>query len=172
MMQETTARERDPFLEAVGRVTVAGAQLDSYLHNLLGILTMEPTLIRVASAEGTARLIEFCGIALTNDTIEPRDVAEIKACLNRARDLKDKRNTVVHSLYSRAEDGSSFEAMKPRRRKLSHSVSTITVAEMEATADGITELCQELFRVGWNARAAKSGMDRIPPPGAPADASA
>ncbi|WP_216588567.1 hypothetical protein [Streptomyces brasiliscabiei] len=149
--------ERNPFLEAVGRVTLAGAALDASLRGLLGSIAHEPTLLMYANAEGTARLIELCELALTVGTVDGQDVIEIKACLTRARQLKDKRNTVVHSIFAPAEDGDGFEAMKPLRKNIGLSVSAITIAEMEATAESIEDLRSDMFRAGWNVNAKRMG---------------
>ncbi|GGW47287.1 hypothetical protein CP966_25315 [Streptomyces galilaeus] len=167
MTTDPTARERNPFLEAVGRVTVAGAALDHNLHNMLGMLSMEPTLIHLANAEGTARLIELCELVVSVHGFAAEDAADIRQCLARAKALKDKRNTVVHSLYMGAEDGNGLEALKPLRRKLGHTATPITVEEMEALADDIVQLRTDIFRATWNARAKEKGINRIPNPAAP-----
>ncbi|MET7711012.1 hypothetical protein [Streptomyces sp. NPDC005407] len=172
MTSDATAPERDPFLEAVGRVTVAGAHLDASLHGLLGAIAFEPTLLKLANAEGTARLIDMCEVALTVGTLAPEDVAEVRACLARARELKDKRNQIVHSIFLQAEKGNGFEAMKPRSRKLGSSVVSLTVEEMEATAKQMAELRERMFRAGWNGRCKMTGMTPIPPPAPSAEASA
>ncbi|MGP4090746.1 hypothetical protein [Streptomyces sp. KR55] len=57
MTSDATPRERNPFFEAVGRVTVAGAELDFSLRQLLGTIAPEPTLLLSANTEGCARLI-------------------------------------------------------------------------------------------------------------------
>ncbi|MFG1668768.1 hypothetical protein [Streptomyces sp. Y7] len=174
MTSNAATPERNPFLEAVGRVTVAGANLDFGLHNLLGQLAFEPTLIQLANAEGTARLIELCELALKTYDVDmlPEDVAEVQRCLVRAKVLKDKRNLIVHSLYMRAEDGNGMEAAKPLRRTLGQRVTKITVAEMEATAAEMEAMQHDLFRAGWNARARQTGMSRIPTQSPPADEAA
>ncbi|MET7764829.1 hypothetical protein [Streptomyces sp. NPDC005336] len=170
MTSNAATPERNPFLEAVGRVTVAGANLDFSLHNLLGQLAFEPTLLQLANAEGTARLIELCELALKTYEVEmlADDVAEVQRCLVRAKVLKDKRNLIVHSLYMRAEDGIGLEAAKPLRRTLGQRVTKITVAEMEATAAEMEALRSDLFRAGWNARAKVTGMTRFPRQATPA----
>ncbi|MEU0104179.1 hypothetical protein ABZ313_02265 [Streptomyces sp. NPDC006251] len=78
MTSNAATPERNPFLEAVGSVTVAGAHLNSALHNLLAQLTFEPTLLVLANAEGTDRLIELCELALGVYDIDmrPEDVTE------------------------------------------------------------------------------------------------
>ncbi|MEU0583624.1 hypothetical protein [Streptomyces sp. NPDC006132] len=78
MTPNAATPERNPFLEAVGSVTVAGAHRDSALHNLLAHLTFEPTLLVPANAEGTARLIELCDLALGvyDADMRPEDVTE------------------------------------------------------------------------------------------------
>ncbi|MFF7763136.1 hypothetical protein [Streptomyces griseorubiginosus] len=171
MTTEASPRERDPFLEAVGRVTVAGAHLDRHLHHLLGSLAFEPTLLVLANAEGTARLIELCELALKcYNHDEAADLADVKDCLARAKVLKDKRNTVVHSLFMQAEDGNGLEAMRPVRKTLGHSVTPITIEEMESLAKEMEELRSDLFRAGWNIRSAQTGMPRMRRPGEPAEA--
>ncbi|MFF3690713.1 hypothetical protein [Streptomyces sp. NPDC002187] len=172
MTSNATAPERNPFLEAVGRVTVAGAELDASLHNLLGVIAFEPTLLTLANAEGTARLIEWCGVALTAGTLAEEDVAEIRACLARASELKDKRNQIVHSIFAEAEDGNGLEAMKPRRKRWGHSVTSLSIEEMETTAQQIEELRSAMFRAGWNARCRETGMPRLPSPASSSEASA
>ncbi|MFD4130982.1 hypothetical protein [Streptomyces goshikiensis] len=161
MNSDADTPERNPFLEAVGRITIAGAQLDNSLRTLLAAVAFEPTLLVSANAEGTARLIELCELALTVHTAAPDDTAEIKACLARARDLKEKRNQVVHSIFMHVEEGGGLQAFKPLRKRLGMSSSPITVAEMEATALKIEELRVDMSVAGWNARCAQSGMDRI-----------
>ncbi|MFF1604204.1 hypothetical protein ACFVYV_43465 [Streptomyces mirabilis] len=164
MTSDATAPERNPFLEAVGRVTVAGAQLDASLHHLLGAIAHEPTLIMYANAASTDQLLQFCRLALTVGTIEPEDVTEIEACLKRADSLRIRRNTVVHSIYMTAESGEGFDAMKPVRKSLGYSVTPITVEEMETLADEVAVLRSDMFTAGWNATAAKlPGMGRVGP---------
>ncbi|MEU0428506.1 hypothetical protein ABZ235_33880 [Streptomyces canus] len=173
MTNDAAPSERNPFLEAVGRVTVAGAHLDRHLHSLLGSLAFEPTLLVLANAEGTARLIELCELALKcYNHDNPADLADVKDCLARAKTLKDKRNTVVHSLFMQAEGGIGLEAMRPMRKTLGHSVTPITIEEMESVAKEMDELQHGLFRAGWNIRSPQSGMRRIPRPGEPAEAAA
>ncbi|MEV7107406.1 hypothetical protein [Streptomyces atroolivaceus] len=164
MTSDATPQERNRLLEAVGRVTLAGAQLDFSLRSLLGALAFEPTLLMFANAEGTARLIDLCKLALNVGTVSPEAVAEVRACLHRANELRIKRNTVVHSMFMQAEESDGFEAMKPLAKNIGMSVSLLTIAEMEATAQAIEELRGDMFRVGWNARCAETGMARIPPP--------
>ncbi|MFB8017301.1 hypothetical protein ACFC36_01910 [Streptomyces rubiginosohelvolus] len=164
MTADAEAPERNRFLEAVGRVTLAGAQLDFSLRSLLGAIAFEPTLLMYANAEGTARLIDLCKLALKVGTVAPEDMTEIEACLARANDLRIKRNTVVHSMFMQAEDGDGFEAMKPISKGLGVSVSILTIVEMEATAQAVEELRLDMFRAGWNARCADTGMARMPHP--------
>ncbi|MGW5295502.1 hypothetical protein [Streptomyces bacillaris] len=164
MTAEADAPERNRFLEAVGRVTLAGAQLDFSLRHLLGSIAFEPTLLMHANAESTARLIDLCKLALRVGTVAPEDMSEIEACLARANELRIKRNTVVHSMFMQAEGGDGFEAMKPIAKGLGLSVSTLTIVEMEATAQAIEELRRDMFRAGWNARCDDTGMSRIPLP--------
>ncbi|WP_406168336.1 hypothetical protein [Streptomyces sp. NBC_00996] len=50
------------------------------------------------------------------------------------------------------------------RKRLGYRVSAISVEEMEALADEVTVLRDDMFSAGWNARAAKlPGMRPIPP---------
>ncbi|MFF3647378.1 hypothetical protein ACFYXV_01870 [Streptomyces sp. NPDC002181] len=166
MAPDTPAPQRDPFLEAVGRVTVAGALLDKHLHNLLGSIALEPTLLVYANADGTARLIELCELALTVGYVAPEDVPPIKECLVRARELKNRRNKIVHSIFVRTEDGPALSAMMPLRKQLGASVTAITIPEMEEIAMQIERLCSDIFVAGWNATSTRSGMTRLPQPAA------
>jgi hypothetical protein len=165
MTANAAMHERNPFLEAVGRVTVAGAHLDLSLHNLLGQIAFEPTLIKLANAEGTARLIELCELALQTygSDIPAEDVATVSRCLVQAKSLKDKRNMVVHSLFFQSLEGGELEAAKPLRKRLGQRVTKITISEMEIIADSLEALCGDLFRAGWNAGTHSSGMPRIAP---------
>jgi hypothetical protein len=173
MTRNAETPERNPFLEAVGRVTVAGAHLDRFLHSLLGSLAFEPTLLVLANAEGTARLIELCELALKcYNHDDPADLADVKDCLARAKVLKDKRNTVVHSLFMQAEGGNGLEAMRPVRKTLGHSVTPITVDEMENVAKEMEGLQRDLFRAAWNIKSQRTGMRRMRRPGEPAEAAA
>ncbi|MFB7238089.1 hypothetical protein ACFCXK_25240 [Streptomyces sp. NPDC056269] len=172
MTSDAAAPERNPFLEAVGRVTVAGALLDKHLHGLLGTIAFEPTLLVYANADGTARLIELCELALTVGYIAPEDIPPIKACLARARELKNRRNKIVHSIFVRMEEGPELSAMMPLRKQLGASVTAITIPEMEETATQIEQLCSEVFVAGWNATSARRGMTRIPSPAASSDGGA
>jgi hypothetical protein len=165
MTTDAAPPERNPFLEAVGRVTIAGAHLDRSVHNLLGCLALEPTLIVYANAEGSARLIELCELALECYNFDLADVDDVKACVARAKALKDKRNMIVHSIYMQAEEGDDLEAMKPMRKTLGQSVTPITVEEMEVLAAQIEMLRGDLFRAGWNIRCRETGMRRLPRPG-------
>ena len=62
MTTDAVTRERNPFFEAVGRVTVAGAELDFSLKGLLGAIAHEPTLIMYANSQSTSKLIELCNL--------------------------------------------------------------------------------------------------------------
>lgn len=170
MTTNSAPRERDPFLEAVGRVAIAGAQLDASLRGLLGGLAFEPTLLMYANAAGTDQLIELCRLALKVGVVGPDDVAEATACLDRAKALKDKRNMIVHSIYLQAGESGGLEAMKPLRKRLGVSVATLSIGEMESVAEQIEELQHDMFRVGWNARCHETGMARIEPPGSSSEA--
>ncbi|MEV8047645.1 hypothetical protein AB0P02_27955 [Streptomyces griseoluteus] len=157
--------EPDPFFDAVGRVTVAGAAMDASLHNLLGVIAMEPTLIMYANAANTNQLIELCRLSLTVGTLAPEDVTQVEACLKRADKLRVRRNDVVHSLYMGAESGEGLDALKPVRKALGYKATPITIGAMRTLADEIHALRNELFRVGWNARAGKMpGMGGLIPP--------
>ncbi|MFC9703881.1 hypothetical protein ACFTWD_24670 [Streptomyces sp. NPDC056943] len=172
MTSDVPVPERNPFLEAVGRVTVAGALLDQHLHSLLGSIAFEPTLLMYANADGTARLIELCELALTVGYVAPEDVPPIKAGLARARELKNRRNKIVHSIFINTEEGPELSAMMPLRRQLGSSVTAVTIPEMEETAKQIEELCSEIFVAGWNATSARRGMNRLPSPAASKDGGA
>ncbi|MGW6214996.1 hypothetical protein [Streptomyces sp. NPDC055109] len=162
-LSNTPKRERDPFLEAVGRVTLAGGEIDFGLRHLLGAIAPEPTLIFDANAASTDQLTRLCRLAVEVRQVEPADAAEIESCLKRVDDFRQRRNTIVHAIYSAAESG-GFEAMNPLRKRLGYRVTSISVAEMEALADDVVILRSDLFRVGWNASAAHSGMERMPKP--------
>ncbi|WP_445279649.1 hypothetical protein [Streptomyces sp. DSM 118148] len=165
MTSDAAPRKRDPFLEAVGRVTLSGGELDASLRGLLGAITFEPTLLMYANAANTSQLIEFCKLALKVGHLAPEEVTEIESCLIRADKFRTRRNTIVHALYMLKEPGDSIEAMNPARKSLGYHASTVTVEEMEALADEVVLLRDAMFRAGWNARAGKlPGMDRIPPP--------
>ncbi|MFD4968927.1 hypothetical protein [Streptomyces sp. NPDC058424] len=156
--------ERNPFLEAVGRVTIAGTELDASLHHLLGAIALEPTLLMHANGANTDKLLQLCRLALTVGTVEPDDVTEIEACLKRADSIRIRRNAVVHSIYMTVELGQGMEALKPIRKSLGYNAKPITVEEMEALADEVTVLRSDMFRAGWNAGAGKQpGMGLIPP---------
>ena len=164
-MNTDAARERNPFLEAVGRVTLAGGELDFSLRHLLGVITFEPALIMYANTASTSQLIEFCKLALRVGHLALEDAAEIEACLTRAEKFRNRRNTIVHALYAPAESGAGFEAMNPVKKTLGYHVSAVSVEEMETLADEVALLRNDMFRAGWNSGAAKQpGMRKIPPP--------
>jgi hypothetical protein len=163
-LNEQPERARDPLMEAIGRVTVAGAQLDAALHGLLGTIAFEPTLLKHTNGASTDQLIQFCRLALTVGTIAEPDVKEIAACLDKADNIRKRRNTVVHSLYMQAETGNGVEALKPVRKNLGYLATPITPDEMEDLADEVTVLRDDMFRAGWNSKAGKMpGMQPIPP---------
>ncbi|MEV5792667.1 hypothetical protein [Streptomyces sp. NPDC052192] len=163
MTTEPTPRERDPFLEAVGRVALAGAELDIALKGLLGRIAPEPTLLMHANSQSTKALIDFCKLALRVEHLAEEDIAEISACLARADSCRDRRNTIIHAIYTPTESGDGIEAVNPVSKKLGYRVSSISVERMETLADEITVLGADLFQVGWNATAGKMpGMQPIP----------
>ncbi|MGV9248976.1 hypothetical protein [Streptomyces sp. NPDC003710] len=156
-------RERNPFLEAVGRVTIAGAQLDASLHKLLGIVTHEPTLLAYANAGSTDQLIQLCRLALAVSlTIWPDDKKALEACLKRADDLRTRRNNVVHSLSFQVEASQHVEASKPVRKGFGYKTTRISVEEMETVADEVEKLRDDMFVAGWNAVAIQRGGQRLP----------
>jgi hypothetical protein len=163
-LNNSPEHERDPFLESVGRVTLACAELDISLKGLLGAIAHEPTLIMYANSQNTSKLTEFCKLALTVGHLAPEDVTATSACLTRAEKCRDRRNTIVHAIYAPAESGVGIEGMNPAKKTLGYRVSAISVEEMEALADEITVLRNDMFTAGWNARAGKMpGMQPIPP---------
>jgi len=165
MTTDAVPQERDPFLEAVGRVTLAGGELDFALRHLLGAIAHEPTLLMYANAANTSQLIEICKLALKVGHVAPEDAAEIEACLTRAEKFRDRRNTIVHALYAQAESGVGIEAMNPVKKNLGYRTSAVTVEQMKALADEVALLRDAMFRVGWNAGAGKMpGMAKLPPP--------
>jgi hypothetical protein len=121
MTTDAAPRERNPFLEAVGRVTVAGAELDFGLRSLLGAIAHEPTLLMYANAANTSQLIEFCRLSLKVGVIADEHVPDIEACLTRADKFRERRNTIVHALYMPTESGIGIEAMNPTRKKFGYN---------------------------------------------------
>ncbi|MEU6591380.1 hypothetical protein ABZ923_19520 [Streptomyces sp. NPDC046881] len=98
-----------------------------------------------ANAANTSQLIEFCKLALNVGHIAAEDVEAIQSCLTRAEKFRNRRNTIVHKM-------------------LGYHTSAVTVEEMEALADEVAVLRDDMFRAGWNASSAKpSGMERLPP---------
>lgn len=162
-LSDNPKRERNPFLEAVGRVTVSGGEIDFGLRHLLGAIAPEPTLIWDANAASTDQLTRLCRLAVKVRDVEPADAAEIESCLQRVDDFRLRRNTIVHAIYSAAGEG-VVEAMNPMKKRLGYKVTPVTVEEMEALADEVIILRSDLFRVGWNASAAHAGMERMPEP--------
>lgn len=164
MTTDAAPRERNPFLEAVGRVTIAGAELDVALKFLLGSIAHEPTLIMYANSQNTSKLIELCKLALTVGHLAPEDVDKLSACLIRAERCRDRRNTIVHAIYVSDEAGAGIEAMNPLKKNLGYRASSISVEEMEALADEIALLRNDIFSTSWNATAAKMpGIEPVPP---------
>ena len=164
MTMDAAPRERNPFLEGVGRVTIAGAELDVALKGLLGSIAREPTLIMYANGQNTSKLIELCKLALAVGHLAAEDIAEISACLARAEKCRDRRNSIVHAIYAPGEDGVGMEAMNPVRKKLGYRVSSVSVEEMEALADEVVILRDDLFTAGWNATTGEMpGIKPIPP---------
>ncbi|MEU6371251.1 hypothetical protein ABZ876_37645 [Streptomyces sp. NPDC046931] len=156
-------RPRNPFLEAVGSVTIAGAQLDSSLHHLLGWIADEPTLLAYANAGSTDQLIQLCRLALAVSlTIWPDDKKAIEACLKRADDLRTRRNDVVHSLYFQVEASQHVKASKPIRKGFGYKSTNISLEEMEAVADEVQKLRDDMYVAGWNAVAVQRGGRRVP----------
>ncbi|WP_328441734.1 hypothetical protein OHA71_42715 [Streptomyces sp. NBC_00444] len=144
-------------------MTLAGAELDISLKGLLSSIAHEPTLIMHANAHNTSKLIEFCKLALTVGHLEPEDVSEIAACPTRAEKCRDRRNTIVHAIYAPAESGGGVETMNPVRKKLGYRASAVSVEEMEALADEVTVLRDDIFTAGWNATVGKlPGMEPSP----------
>lgn len=165
MTTDAAPRERNPFLEAIGRVTMVGAELDFSLRHLLGCIALEPTLLMYANAASTNQLIEFCELALKIGHFAAEDASEIAACLKRADDFRKQRNTVVHGLFMPDESGAGVEAVMPQRKSWGYRASTVSVEHMEKLADEVALLRDSMFRAGWNAQAAKlPGMRRMPPP--------
>lgn len=163
-LNNSPERERNPFLEAVGRVTLAGGELDHSLRHLLGTIALEPTLIMYANATKTAELLTICRLALKASTLGAEHVTEIEACLNRADTFRNRRNTIVHALYMPAESGAGIDAMSPAKKTLGYNTSPISIEEMEALAEEVTVLRDDMFTAGWNATAGKMpGMQPIPP---------
>ncbi|MER5908688.1 hypothetical protein ABT150_53520 [Streptomyces mirabilis] len=116
------------------------------------------------NSQNTSKLIEFCRLALTVGHLAPEDVTAISACLTRAKKCRDRRNTIVHAIYTPAESGVGIEAMNSAKKTLGYRVSAISVEEMEALAGEVTVLRSDMFTAGWNARAGKMpGMQPIPP---------
>ncbi|MEU0253296.1 hypothetical protein ABZ299_12470 [Streptomyces sp. NPDC006184] len=164
MTTDAAPRERNPFLEAVGRVTLAGGELDFSLRHLLGAIAHEPTLLMHANAANTSQLIELCKLALKVGHIAAEDVEAIQSCLARAEKFRNRRNTIVHGLFAPAESGVGMETMNPAKKALGYHTSAVTVEEMEALADEVAVLRDDMFRAGWNASSAKlPGMGRLPP---------
>ncbi|MGW0795954.1 hypothetical protein [Streptomyces sp. NPDC002692] len=164
-MANTNNKERDPFLEAVGRVTLAGGQIDHALRGLIGTITLEPTLSMHANAAKTQELVTIARLGLKGGKIDQPDADEIEASLKRVDRFRERRNTIVHALFMPAESGTGLDAMNPARKNIGYNTSSITVEEMEELADDAQLLIAELFRVGWNARAGKlPGMQPLPNP--------
>lgn len=160
MNQDNTAHELSPFFDAVGRVTAAGARMDASLHQLLGSLSMEATLMMHANTASTVQLIDFCRLALDVHTKDPEDEAAISACLDRANVLRIRRNDVVHSLYMQADAGDVWDAMKPVKKNVGYKVTSITVEALLTLSKDIETLLSDMFRASWNATAAKlPGME-------------
>ncbi|MGW2550673.1 hypothetical protein [Streptomyces sp. NPDC001635] len=163
-LNDQTPRERNPFLEAVGRVTIAGTELDMSLRHLLSTITRESTLIHYANAAGTDKLLQLCRLALTAGPVAPEDVPAIAACLDRANRIRERRNRIVHSLFLPTDSDDGINAWKPQSRSIGYTATPVTVEEMEDLADEVTVLRDDLFRAGWNAGPGKDpGMGPIPP---------
>ncbi|WP_381562918.1 hypothetical protein [Streptomyces eurythermus] len=164
MTMDAAPRERNPFLEAVGRVTVAGAELDLSLRQLLGSIAHEPTLLMYANAASTSQLIELCELALRVGHLAAEDVTAISACLKSANDFRKQRNTIVHGLFGPDESGTGLEAVMPRRKSWGYQASAVSIEQMEKLADEVVVLQARMFRAGWNASAARfPGMSKLPP---------
>ncbi|MFJ6835515.1 hypothetical protein [Streptomyces sp. NPDC091209] len=70
----------------------------------------------------------------------------------------------MHAICAPAESGVGIEAMNPMGKKLGYRVSSISIEQMEALADEVTVLRDDMFRAGWNAHAGKMpGLGLIPP---------
>ncbi|WP_146166763.1 hypothetical protein [Streptosporangium nondiastaticum] len=162
MQADKPDRQRNPLLEAVGLVTIAGAHLEARLRNLLSCLAQEPTLLKLANTENTGRLIYICELAVEGLDVPEQDRAALSACLKEAGRLQEARSRVVHSLLLHNGNGIEVLALKPARKSLGVNQWTATIEGMERTAHEIEELRFEMFRCGWNSVAHKAGMSRIP----------
>jgi hypothetical protein len=164
MTTDAAPRERDPFVEAVGLVTIAGAQLDFSLRNMLGSITREPTLIMYANAASTSQLIELCRLALKTGVTADKFIPAIEDCLTRADRFRVRRNTIVHALYLPTGPDGGVEAMNPLKKKMGYNSSPVTVEEMESLVADATILRSDMFSATWNASTAGlPGMPPIPP---------
>ena len=157
----------DDFVRALGRVTANFAQLELITGTMMGsLVSCQQPVGQILAAhlpfQRTIAITEALFRALHPDDA---DIEALTQLLQRAALAEQTRNRLIHSAWVVIEEGGTisvarikFSAKGKQGLKVAHD--TVTAVELNATADEIAAVCQDMIRFFTNL--AKTGRASLP----------
>lgn len=154
MTKRRTDQLSEDHLRAIGRITVNFSQLEATLRLIIwsysGLETQRTGQILTSELSFRKLLVVFESLVYEHWPIEDR-LDALKPLMDEGRKLNDRRNQIIHSMWT--SGGSPNEALrtKPRQKKGYQLIpETLTVEQLDFEADRMEKLANDLVDFHWS----------------------
>lgn len=139
----------DDFLRGIGRVVVDWGHLEFAIHRIVaGLLCTDYTRLRVVVGDLAVRPMIRSLQELASTELDDRAVRELKSILKSVHELLDKRNRVVHDLWSRDGTGVTRERARAWGQSVEGLANFFMLIELESvSAVQLKELSQRIREI-------------------------
>ena len=141
----------DGHLNAIGRVTVNFAMLESSVAFLIWQLTgtEQPTAQAITAELSFRQLIALASSLYRRYDVVGDDAARFETILNRAVQAEERRNRITHSVWGAGKQRETVTRIKTTAKKsvgLKHQFEQMSVSDLEAEANFIASVADEVQR--------------------------
>jgi hypothetical protein len=145
----------EPILTQIGDITVSFALLESGFQSLAWSFIQDSQRIgQLITAELSFKNVRALALSLYRERHgDDADLATLRELLNRAADLEEKRNLIIHSVWATGEEEQTVTRIKAtakQRHGLRYTFTAVSADDLAAVADDIQRLAYDVQRFWIN----------------------
>lgn len=140
----------DKHLKSIGDITVSFAMLESQLQILVGSLLNERQRIgQIVTAELSFKNIKalLMSLYIERHSKEDEDFQKLKELVNKAGQIEEKRNQIIHSVWGTGKDADSITRIKTTAKEkhgIQFRFENVSSSNLEEFAIEIKSLAHEI----------------------------
>jgi hypothetical protein len=150
--------EPQPLYDAIGRVVLEAAGMESQLGDLISAVSLGPLTVYLTRGQPFAVLEQMLKALIDNDHVPEPLHSQVREARSEAIRLHGRRNAIVHGTWLPGEAPGQFTAFRPGKYRLSGTPHAFSIDEMHDLAHDLAVLAMRMFMLAWNVEAQQSGM--------------